>query len=210
MVMDIVSPGISDYIDSLPPAPEPPFAEMEAHAAQQGFPIVGPQVGRLLYQLVGRLAPHAIFEMGSGFGYSACWMLKAPARVRMVCTEKNNENVECGKRWMQELGVLDRADWRCGDALDFLRAEQDNYDMIFNDVDKAHYPEAFEIAMEHLKKNGLLITDNLLWSGRVLDADNHEASTQGIRTYNRLIFETPGVFSSILPIRDGIGITWKL
>jgi len=81
------------------------------------------------------------------------------------------------------------------------------FDLIYNDVDKGAYPAVFKLALDKLRPGGLLISDNVLWGGRVADPADQEPWTVAIREYNRLMFQTPAVQSVIVPIRDGLGVT---
>ena len=81
--------------------------------------------------------------------------------------------------------------------------------MIFNDVDKHQYPAAFRKALPRIRKGGLFITDNVLWSGKVA-RDDDDPDTNGVREFNRLIYSWPSLYSSILPIRDGVAVCLKL
>lgn len=207
---EIFAPGIDAYIDGLLPARNEILAEMEDLAEKSGFPIIGPQVGRFLYQIVRLKKPKKIFEMGSGFGYSACWFCLGSPDVQVICTETSEQNIGRGKEWMKSGGFADRVEFHLGKAQEVLEEIGGRYDIILVDVDKHEYPAAFPQALKHLNKDGLLITDNVLWHARITDASATDRDTEGVRQYNRLIFNTPGVYSTIVPIRDGVALTLKL
>ncbi|MDE2963195.1 MAG: methyltransferase, partial [Acidobacteriota bacterium] len=99
-------------------------------------------------------------------------------------------------------------DYRTGDALSLLAEEPGSFDIILNDVDKHEYPEVFRQAVPRLKRGGLLITDNTLWQGRVV-GDDDAPSTAGIRAFNRLAFQSEGVLTTIIPLRDGVALSIK-
>ncbi len=206
---NISSREIHDYIHELLPRRGKVLEEMEAYAEEHNFPIVGPHAGRFLRQLSDLKKPKTIFEMGSGFGYSAIWMLGGTATARIICTESNEENVQKGLEWMKKAGIIERVTYHTADAFRVISQTAEKFDMIFNDVDKEQYPEAFSVALAKLQPGGLLVTDNVLWDGRVADPDNNDPSTKAVREYNRLMFETPGVYSCLIPIRDGLGVTIK-
>jgi predicted O-methyltransferase YrrM len=92
--------------------------------------------------------------------------------------------------------------------LEFLSEEKEHYDIIFNDVDKTDYPRVFRLALPRLKSGGLFITDNVLWSGK-LRQPNPDAPTKAIAEFNKLIFQSPDLFTTILPIRDGVAVCVK-
>ncbi len=202
--------GINSYLDNLLPERDDILLEMEEYATETSFPIVGPQVGYFLYQIAALKKPKMIFELGSGFGYSAYWFALGSSETNIICTERSDENIERGQKWMKQAGFDTRVKFHQGDAREILKTISGEYDLIMNDIDKHEYPDAFHLAMTHLSKNGVLITDNVLWHGKVADGTVDDAGTNGIREYNRLIYQTSGIMSSILPIRDGIAVSYKL
>ena len=208
--MDIVNPIIETYLQSLDPVSDPVLLEMQAFAAPRRFPIVGPLVGRLLYQIARMNGARRVYEMGSGFGYSAYWFARAlgPGGV-VYATDGSADHARRAQEWFAKAGLSDRLRFAVGDALDLIDQADGSFDIIFNDIDKEQYPQAFHKALPRLRPGGLLITDNVLWSGAVV-ADDGRESTRGVREYNRLIFESPGLVSSILPLRDGVSISLKL
>jgi predicted O-methyltransferase YrrM len=215
--MDITNPEIEKYLTDLIPDRDEVLLEMEKIGYTRGFPIVGPLVGRLLYQMVRLTGARKIFEMGSGFGYSAYWMAKAmnhrgggSSGGKIICTDGKAENARQAMEFFKRGGVADYIDFRVGDAITILEATQDTFDLIFNDIDKESYPLAFEKALKKLRTGGLLITDNVLWYGRVLDPKAPDASTRGVQEYNRLIYRSEALISNIIPIRDGVAISLKI
>ena len=97
---------------------------------------------------------------------------------------------------------------KTGDALELLSEEKQQFDIIFNDVDKEDYPRVFKLILPRLRKGGLFVTDNVLWSGKVAQ-NNSEASTKAILEFNRLLYSSPDLFTTILPIRDGVAVAVK-
>ena len=106
-------------------------------------------------------------------------------------------------------GVADRITIHVGDALEFLSEQKEPYDIIFNDVDKEDYPRVLRMAAPKLRSGGLFVTDNVLWSGRVAEKNPAEASTKAILAFNQALYATPELFSTILPIRDGVAVAVK-
>ena len=208
--MDIVAPEIEVYLDHLLPSEDEILEEMEREGEKRRFPIVGPQVGRLLSQMARILGARRIFEMGSGFGYSAYWFLKGmPTGGQVILTDDSKENLERARDYLKRAKLLDRVILEAGDALEVISRYPGPFDIIFNDIDKEQYPQAFEKALPRLRPGGLLISDNVLWFGRIL-TDSREPDVQGIREYNRLIAETKEMFTAIIPLRDGVSISIKI
>jgi predicted O-methyltransferase YrrM len=147
--------------------------------------------------------------MGSAIGYSTIWWARAVGEGgRVVYTDGDRENAEKARRYFDWAGVSRRITVRVGDALEFLSEEKGQYDIIFNDVDKIDYPRVFRLALPRLKRGGLFITDNVLWSGK-LGKPNPDAQTKAILQFNKLICESQDLFTTILPIRDGVSVCVK-
>jgi caffeoyl-CoA O-methyltransferase len=208
--VDVVFPQITDYLHALTPERDSILKEMEALGARDDFPIVGPLVGRFLYQMAVITRAQRIFEMGSGFGYSAYWFATAmPQGGQVICTDTSEERLRLARSFFSRAGLEERIVCKVGNALDILRTEPGPFDLIFNDVDKEDYPQAFKLAMDKLRPGGLLITDNVLWSGEIL-SDDLGGEARAILVFNQLIYRTEGVYSTIVPLRDGLSISLKL
>jgi caffeoyl-CoA O-methyltransferase len=205
----ITVPAVEEYLyDVLPPRDEV-LAEMEADAAKNNYAIVGPAVARVLYQLAKISGAKKVFEMGSAIGYSTIWWARAVGEGgRVIYTDGDPKRAEKARRYFDRAGVSQRITIRIGDALEFLSEEKGTYDIIFNDVDKIDYPRVFRLALPRLKSGGLFITDNVLWSGK-LRKPNPDAQTKAILQFSKLICESPDLFTTILPIRDGVAVCVK-
>jgi caffeoyl-CoA O-methyltransferase len=205
----ITVPEVEDYLYALLPPRDEVLAEIEAEAAKNDVPIVGPAVGRVLYQLATISGARKVFEMGSAIGYSTIWWARAVGeRGRVVYTDGDRKNADKARRYFERAGVSERITVRVGDALEMLSEEKEPYDIIFNDVDKTDYPRVFRLALPRLKSGGLFITDNVLWSGKVAQPDP-DAQTKAILEFNKLIYESKDLFTTILPIRDGVSVCVK-
>jgi len=205
----ITVPAVEDYLYSLLPARDEVLAEMEAEAARDNVPIVGPAVARVLYQLALISGAKRVFEMGSAIGYSTIWLARAVGPGgRVVYTDGDRKNADKARRYFERAGVSDRISIRTGDALELLSEEKEPYDIIFNDIDKTDYPRVFRMALPHLKSGGLFLTDNVLWSGKVAKP-NPDAETSAILELNRLMYASSEVYTTILPLRDGVSVCVK-
>jgi predicted O-methyltransferase YrrM len=183
---------------------------MESEAVERNIPIVGPLVGRVLHQLALMIQAKTVFEMGSAIGYSTIWWARAVGeRGRVFYTDGNRKNAEEARGYFDRAGVLDRININTGDALEILSEQNGEFDVIFNDIDKEDYPRAFRLAIPRLRKGGLFVTDNVLWSGKVAQKSHTEASTKAIVEFNKLLYGSPELFTTILPIRDGVAVAIK-
>jgi len=209
--MDIVDPLIDDYLTRLAGSPDPVEAEMRRYADERdGFPIVGQSMGTLLAQLAVLIGARRVFEVGSGFGYSAFWFARAlEAGATVTLTDFNRENLDRARAWLGKAGLLDRCRIEpAGDGLEALARAEAGLDVVFLDGEKAEYPKALATALPKLRPGGLILADNVLWGGAVARGES-DAATAGLREYTRLIFGSEGLVSTIVPLRDGLAITVK-
>jgi len=205
----ITVPQVEDYLYAMVPPRDEVLTEMEADAAKNDVPIVGPAVARILYQLAVISGAKNVFEMGSAIGYSTIWWARAVGESgRVVYTDGDHKNAEKARRYFERAGVSARITVRVGDALEMLSEEKEPYDIIFNDVDKTDYPRVVRLALPRLKRGGLFITDNVLWSGKVAQP-SPDAETKAILEFNRVTYESKELFTTILPIRDGVSVCVK-
>jgi caffeoyl-CoA O-methyltransferase len=205
----ITVPEVEDFLYAMLPPRDEVLTEMEAEAARNHVPIVGPAVGRLLYQLALISKAKRVFEMGSAIGYSTIWWARAVGESgRVIYTDGDKKRADKARKYFERAGVSERITMRVGDALEILSEEKQPYDIIFNDVDKVDYPRVFRLAVPKLKSGGLFITDNVLWSGK-LRKPNPDEQTRAILEFDRLISESKDLFTTILPLRDGVAVCVK-
>jgi caffeoyl-CoA O-methyltransferase len=206
----ITAGAVEDYLYSILPPRDEVLSEMEAEARRNHIPIVGPAVGRILYQLALISGAKSVFEMGSAIGYSTIWWARAVGEGgRVVYTDGDPKNVSKAKTYFQKAGVSDRIILKTGDALELLSEQKQQCDIIFNDVDKEDYPRVFRIALPKLRQGGLFVADNVLWSGKVAQKNPADAATTAIMEFNRLLYHSRDLFTTILPIRDGVAVAIK-
>jgi predicted O-methyltransferase YrrM len=208
-----------DYIQSLVPARDPVLQEMEEYARRNNFPIIGPAVGQLCYQIVNMLGSEHIFEMGSGYGYSTAWFARAlrerfetypstPGLVHHVVWDENMSKM--AQDYLSKMGCQEHVEYHVGEAIATLEEfDDESFDVIFCDIDKEAYPNALPVIKEKLQPGGVLIIDNMLWHGRIFDDEEKSLSTQGVREFTRLITNDPDWIVSLFPIRDGVILAYK-
>ena len=207
----ITNEAVETYLYGILPERDEVQAEQERQAEKRHIPIVGPAVGRLFYQLARMIGARTVFEMGSAIGYSTIWWARALGDGgRVIYTDGNPKNGEEAKGYFKRAGVLDKVDVRVGDALEILSEQKsESYDVIFNDVDKVDYPRVLKLAVPRLRRGGLFVTDNVLWSGRVAKS-NPDAETKAILEFNRMLYGSKELFATVLPLRDGVAVAMKL
>lgn len=202
---------VDDYLHRLYADDDPVRQEMEELARQRRFPIVGPIAGRHLYQLARMIGAQRIFELGSGYGYSALHFGRAIGpQGEIHCTELDAENIRLAEMYLSGAGLWSRVTYHQEEATGALRRVGGIWDIIYNDIDKAGYPATIDLAYRHLRPGGLFITDNLLWHGRVFNGAT-DADTQGVVEFTRQLFAHPGFISSIYSsARDGLAVALRL
>jgi predicted O-methyltransferase YrrM len=208
----IVDEKIERLLSDLQPSSDPVLLEMEARGDKERFPIIGPLVGRLCQQLALSIGARDVFEMGSGFGYSTWWFAQAVGEGgRVVHTDNDPKKSADAKGYLGRAKLADRVLFEVGDSLQILRQYPGPFDVVFIDVDKEAYPEALVLARSRLRPGGYIITDNVLWSGRILrpEGDQDEA-TRAVLRYDRAAFSAPDLLTTIVPLRDGVAVSLKL
>src|SRR6201997_2534135 len=197
---------VEKYLYGILPPSDPVLQEMERQAEERDIPIVGPAVARLFYQYARLIKAKTVFEMGSAIGYSTIWWAKAVGEGGKVhYTDSDKTNADQAKRYFQRAGVADRINVHIGDAIELLSEQKQEFDIVFNDIDKDDYPRVLRLAPPRLKKGGLFVTDNVLWSARVVDK-NPDATTKAIMEFNRQLYASPEFFTTIMPVRDGVAV----
>ena len=201
---------VDDYLYSMLPTRDDVLAEMEDYATKHDVPIVGPAVGRVLQQLALMINARTVFELGSAIGYSTIWWAHAVGENgRVVYTDSDKRNAERARGYFDRVGVTNRIAIHIGDALEFLSEQKQEFDVIFCDVDKEDYPRVLRLVPACLRKGGLFIADNVLWSGRVAQKNPTDAHTKAILEFNRKLCESKDYYTTILPIRDGLAVALK-
>ena len=211
MANGFTDPLVNQYMLDLLPERDPVLREMEEQARRRDIPIVGPAVGRMLFQYARMISARHVFEMGSAIGYSTIWWARAVgAEGEVFYTDGDQGNAAEARGYFQRAGVEGRVRVSVGDALELLSEQKQEFDIIFNDVDKEDYPRVLHLVTSRLRKGGLFITDNVLWSGRVTQSSPQEESTRAIQEFNRRLYAMEQFFTTMAPLRDGLAIALKL
>ena len=193
---------------------EPVLLEMEAEGKERGFPIIGRLVGVTVELLARSVGAKRVFELGSGFGYSAYWFARAVGPSGEVHgTDGDPANEPKALDYLSRAGLAEHIRWHVGDAVTHLGAAPGEFDVVYNDIDKDGYPAAWTAARERIRVGGLYVCDNVLWSGRVAVQDRDDPRpvyTQAILEHNRLIAEDDRFISSIVPTRYGVFVALRV
>ncbi|MGH2807643.1 MAG: O-methyltransferase [Actinomycetota bacterium] len=208
--MDIVHPAVERYMEGLTrDDDEPVLLEMEARAKEKGFPIIGRLCGRSLEILARSIAAKHIFELGSGYGYSAYWFSRAVGPDGEIHLSDGDErNEKHALDFLGRAGLDGPITFHVGDALTSFASVEGDFDIVYCDVDKDGYPDCWAAARDRVRVGGYFICDNMLWSGRVTgeadDEDVRPGWTAAIDATNRAIFSDPDYRAWINPTRDGV------
>lgn len=209
--MQLTDPAVADYLEERLDPHDEILDEMEAYARETKFPIVGRQMGRLMALLAQAAKVRTVFEMGSGYGYSALWFARAlPEKGKIICSEGDPDNVERARQYLDRADVIHKAQLRVGDAIEILAGSSGPFDLIFIDIDKKDYPRALELALSKTRPGSLILADNVILDGRILDPQNHKPDAEGIREFTRMILTDERLESTIIPLRDGLSVSLRV
>lgn len=206
----IVHDEIDAYIDRLANRGDAALEAIEDRGRKEGWPIVRAAEGSLLHILAKAMGALRILELGTAIGYSGTWLARAlPEGGQLITIEGDSETAKIARANFEKTGVASHVTILVGTAQEILEDLEGPFDLIFNDIDKAVYPDVLEPCVKRLRIGGLLVTDNVLWRGQVARKDRSE-DTEAIRTYNERLAKDPRMIAIITPVRDGVSIALKV
>lgn len=208
---------VGDLIERVGPDGDDVLRAMGARAERDGFPTVGPAVGRCLAMCVRLLGARSVLELGSGFGYSAYWMARAlPPDGTVVLTERDADLAADARAYFERGGLADRATVEVGDALDIAAGRDGPFDLIHLDHDTDRYVEGFEVARERLAAGGAVAVDNVAVYGDVqtpagllatLDgAPAPNERTRVVADFHEHVRAADGFEPYLLPVGEGLTV----
>jgi caffeoyl-CoA O-methyltransferase len=211
--MDFISPEIQDYCERFT-SPEPEV--LAALNRETWLKVLYPRMlsghlqGRLLSLVSKMMRPQRILEIGTYTGYSAICLAEGLAPDgRLVTIDINAELEDMVKRYFQAAGIAGRAQMRVGDARQIVKELEGPFDLVFIDADKESYCEYLDLVVPKMRSGGLILADNMLWSGRVLDPKETDKETQGLRDFVQRVADRDDLENVLLPVRDGIMAVMK-
>lgn len=206
--MGVVDPAVEEYAAAHTTPEHPLLAEVERHTrdTQEGHGMmVGLLEGRFLETLVWLSGARRILEVGTFTGYSALSMAGAlPAGGNIVTCEVDPARAAVARRHFDASPFADRIEIHIGPALESIAALAGPFDFVFIDADKVNYRNYYEAVLPKLADGGLIAVDNVLWSGRVLDAGDQSEDTVAIRAFNDFVRHDTRVTSVMTTVRDGV------
>ena len=203
-----MSDGIGEYVARLFAPEDEILVSLREEADRTGLPpiAISADTGKLLQVLLTAIGAVRVLEVGTLGGYSAIWIARGlPPGGRLLSIEIDPAHAEFARRHVRRAGLDDRVEIRVGGALDILASlDGERFDAIFLDADKEPLPTYLEWALRLVRPGGLVIADNALWGGRVLDEHPRDAATAGVRELNRRMASDPRIASILVPTHDGV------
>jgi len=212
--MEIVNPAVEDYMEDLQRRhDEPVLLEMEREADESGFPIIGRLCGVVLEIMARSIGARRVFELGSGYGYSAYWFSRAVGPDgELHLTDGNPENERKAVDYLGRAGLDGPVTYHVGDALASFAGVEGEWDIVFCDIDKDGYPDAWDAAKERIRVGGLYICDNVLWPPVLPPGseDRRVRFVEAIDRHNRAIAADERYLSTIVPTREGVFVALRI
>ena len=209
--MDFISDKLADYLNKNSEKEPEILSRLSKETHQkilQPRMLSGHLQGRFLSFISKIKSPDKILEIGTYTGYSTICLAEGLSKNGKIDTiDKNEELIKIQNKYFEESGYRNKIIQHTGYALDILKNLNEKYDIIFIDADKENYINYFNQASNKLSKNGVIISDNVLWSGKVLDSNQMDEETSTLVHFNKIINDDKRFKSIILPIRDGISIS---
>ena len=203
-----MSDSIGEYVARLFAPEDEILISLREEADRTGLPpiSISADTGRLLQVLLAAIDAERVLEVGTLGGYSAIWIARGlPAAGRLLSIEMDPAHADFARRYIRRAGLEKKVEVRLGRALDVLASlDGERFDAIFLDADKEPLPTYFEWALRLVRPGGLIIADNALWGGRVVDGNSHDDATLGVRELNRRMATDPRLASILVPTHDGV------
>lgn len=201
---------IEAYVVAHVAARDDALAAVEAQGRRERWPIVGPSEGTLLHLLARMVRAKRALELGTAIGYSGTWIARGlEPGGELMTVEANPETAKVAAENLKRTGVADRVRILVGDAREVVEDLEGPFDLVFVDIDKEGYPVVLPKCVKLLRVGGVLVTDNVLWSGEVA-RKARDAATKAIRAYNDALAADRRFVSVILPMRDGVSVALKV
>lgn len=208
--MGITYDHIDDYLYRLAPPRDRLLEKLEESAESRDVPIIGPLVGRFLYNLAKASQSKKVLEIGTAIGYSGIWLGRAVSAWKGTVTtiEMDPARADEAEKNIAQASLQRTVRVVRGDAMKVLPSLKEEYDFIFLDSDKEIYPAAYKECAKLLKKGGLFVADNALWGGDVAKGGT-SAATRAVIKFNKDVSGSPGMSTVIVPLRDGVLVSLK-
>jgi caffeoyl-CoA O-methyltransferase len=211
--MDFIKPELVSYCEQHTTPESDLLKRINRHthaAVMMPRMLSGHLQGRILSMFSNMLKPKRILEIGTYTGYSAICLAEGLAvDGKLITIDVNEELEDTVRKYFLESGLENRIDYRVGNALTIIPTLKEKFDLVFIDADKESYGRYFDLVIDSVPLNGIILADNVLWSGKVLDG-KPDKDTRAIIDFNDKVSKDPRVESVLLPVRDGIMMLRKV
>ncbi len=215
--MSLLTPDpVRVYLAGLRRDPHERLTLIDREGRAEGLPLVQPDTGALLHSLALACGARRILEIGTAIGYSTLWLATAlPADGMMITLEYDDARAARAREHFAEAGFADRVSVMVGDAARLLHKVAGPFDLIFQDSDKKLYEPMLDRLVDVLRPGGLLVVDNVLWSGEVIPGyvakpEKNQEDTAAIAAFNRRLAADPRLYTSFLQVGDGVSVSVKV
>jgi predicted O-methyltransferase YrrM len=210
--MDFISSGLLDYVTKHSNEEPQILKDLTRETYQKVLlprMLSGPLQGRFLSVLSKIIRPKKILEIGTYTGYATLCLAEGLAPNGIIDTlDKNEELLDFQRKYFNRSGYGDQINQHLGNAIDIIPKLSSDYDFVFLDADKTNYINYFELIIPKMNSGGVILSDNVLWSGKVIkEADVKDKDTQVLKEFNELLATDKRVESVLLPLRDGLTIS---
>src|ERR1043165_3248538 len=205
----IIQQDQAEYLDGLLTQKDPLLVEMETYAAEHRVPIADREVARFI-EITARISgARKALAIGMAIGYSVVHLARGMGENSLVVTiEPSDEMISAATGYLKRAGLIDRVEIERGKALEVMPHLEETFDLLFIDAVKEEYSRYLDLGLPRLKTGGVVIVDNLLWSGKVA-SDDAESSTVALREFNCYFVNHPQLLAEVLPVGDGLGYAVK-
>ena len=209
--MDFISEKLAEYLSQNSDKEPEILSKLNKETHQkilQPRMLSGHIQGRFLSLISKIKSPLQILEIGTYTGYGTLCLAEGLATNGKIFTiDRNEELINIQNKYFEESGNRDKIVQLTGNAIDILMNLDENFDLIFIDADKENYIKYFEIVSKKLNPNGIIISDNVLWSGKVVEESDNDQETDTLKKFNKLLSQDERFETIILPLRDGLSIS---
>lgn len=212
----VVPEAIERYLAELHAPADELIAQIEREGREAGLPLVQAPSGRFLRTLALACGATRVLEIGTAIGYSALWMAGAlPPDGRLITIELDPARAETARANVERAGMSAQVSVIVGDAMRYLHKVGGPFDLIFQDSHKPLYEPMLDRLVPLLRTGGVLVSDNVLWSGEVVEGyvdppRRDPADTAALRAYNRRLMSDPRLFTTIVPAGDGLAVSVRV
>ncbi|MEV7230540.1 O-methyltransferase [Polymorphospora sp. NPDC051019] len=204
----ITIPGVEEYAAAHTTADPDHLLDLAAETrarCERPHMMIGPVEARFLQFFLLTLQPKRVLEVGTFTGYSSLSMIEVlPPDAEITTCEISQEHADIARKHIAAAGYGDRISVRVGPALETVSTLTGPYDFVLLDADQRHFPEYLDLVLPLLSEDGVVVADNVLWSGAVLDPEDNEPATEGIRRFNDTVVARPDLVCVLASVRDGM------